>query len=512
MQISVSGLRAAMRPRGFATRLSRPGWAAPFALLFLTLLAIYAYTPPRWQDWNQNSRFNLTRAIVEDGTVRIDRYVGNTGDYATIDGHTYSDKAPGLSLLAVPVYAATEVAQPFGLGWLSHRLSQSDSFTATLTAGGEGSSPERINEAVALTIATLVCVSVPAASMAVLLALMVERLFGCRTAGILSGLVIGLATPVFTYSQAFYGHIPAAACLVGALALLVLRDDTPLPAQRLWAVGALLGTAVVIEYPAAAVGVPVALLAVWLGRGRAVGWGIAGALPPLAILALYDLIAFGTPLPVGYEHSTLWQDQHQTGFMSLSSPTWDAFWGLTGSSYRGLFYFAPVLLFAIPGSWIALRRSAQRGTTLVALVGFGAMLLFASSSIMWWGGFSVGPRYLLPAVPLLALPLGAFIAWVNGLELRRRAVGMLSLGAVTGLSAVLTGATTFAGQSYPTDAIHRPIPDYVVPAIRDNDIARNLGMMLNLDGLASLGPLVVLAVCGLVAIAVQLMHPAERAT
>ena len=44
--------------------------------------------------WNQNSRFDLARALVERGGVRIDDYAQNTGDKAVFEGHTYSDKAP----------------------------------------------------------------------------------------------------------------------------------------------------------------------------------------------------------------------------------------------------------------------------------------------------------------------------------------------------------------------------------------------------------------------------------
>ena len=35
------------------------------ALIFLLLLACYAYVLPRWADWNQNSRLNLVVALVD---------------------------------------------------------------------------------------------------------------------------------------------------------------------------------------------------------------------------------------------------------------------------------------------------------------------------------------------------------------------------------------------------------------------------------------------------------------
>src|ERR1700730_15635229 len=52
--------------------------------------------------WNQNSRFDLLRAIVERHTLQIDAYHENTRDKAHFRGHYYSDKAPGLVFLAVP--------------------------------------------------------------------------------------------------------------------------------------------------------------------------------------------------------------------------------------------------------------------------------------------------------------------------------------------------------------------------------------------------------------------------
>jgi hypothetical protein len=72
--------------------------------LFLFVLFCGAYALRRWADWNQNSRFDLTVAIVDHRTLSIDCCVANTGEYALYEGRTYSDKAPGLSLLAVPAY------------------------------------------------------------------------------------------------------------------------------------------------------------------------------------------------------------------------------------------------------------------------------------------------------------------------------------------------------------------------------------------------------------------------
>lgn len=477
---------------------------SPYFLLVLLFLMVFAYTPPRWQDWNQNSRFNLTRAIVEQQTVRIDDYVSNTGDYAEIDGRYYSDKAPGLSLMAVPVYAITEQLQPLGLSAVSARLGESESFSTTLNPDGEGINNDRVDTYVALYIATVSVVALPAALMLLLLARIVLRLTGCRLASVGSVLIVGLATSVFTYSQAFYGHIPAAACLVGALALIVLRDG-PLTQRRLLAIGALLGWAVVIEFPAAVAGIPIALWVVWLAGRRGALYGIIGAAPPLLVLVIYDLIAFGTVMPTGYQHSALWQDQHSTGFLSLTYPHGDAIYGLLASPFRGLLYFSPVLIVALAGMVIAFRHRSQRQVMLVVLASFALFFLMIASSIMWWGGFAVGPRYLVPVIPLLALPLGVAVARLNASRLAVRAAGLGVVGLLSVISGLLIWGSTFAGQNYPPDSTRRPLADYVWPRLQEGDVARNLGMAVGLDGVVSLIPLVITVLAILAAIGLALV-------
>src|ERR1700758_498025 len=67
------------------------------AVIFLSFIYFY-----EGGGWNQNSRFDLLRAIVERHTLQIDAYHQNTQDKAHFQGHYYSDKAPGQVFLAVP--------------------------------------------------------------------------------------------------------------------------------------------------------------------------------------------------------------------------------------------------------------------------------------------------------------------------------------------------------------------------------------------------------------------------
>src|SRR5665811_2026766 len=61
--------------------------------------------------WNQNSRFDVVRALVEFRTFEITKLSGNTGDVAEIEGRVYSNKPPGLAVLLAPAYAGIRVVQ-----------------------------------------------------------------------------------------------------------------------------------------------------------------------------------------------------------------------------------------------------------------------------------------------------------------------------------------------------------------------------------------------------------------
>lgn len=81
-----------------------------YALLFALLFLPYAYFDHS-DGWNQNSRLAELHAVVVKHTMTIDAYHVFTGDKAFINGHFYSEKAPGVALLALPPFAVTVFAQ-----------------------------------------------------------------------------------------------------------------------------------------------------------------------------------------------------------------------------------------------------------------------------------------------------------------------------------------------------------------------------------------------------------------
>ena len=456
--------------------------------LFLLLLLCYGYFFPRWGDWNQNSRLDLTMAIVEDGVLYIDAYGRNTGDYALYAGHMYSDKAPGASFLGVPIYAAfRQVVKALGLETRMAEMASSSAIGDTMTGEDTASVMQKTYQAAVLYVLMIFASALPSAMLGVLLYDLLKTIVAAPSHRLGVVLLYALGTGAFPYANAFLGHQLVAAMLFTAFYLLFkMKQDKPARAQ-LALVGFLLGYALITEYPALLITIPLLGYAAYRlsGQPTLLLWIILGAIPPLGLLAWYNYAIYGTVIPLGYRYSALWQAEHSTGFLSLTYPHPKVIWELLFGTYRGLFTLSPALLLAVPGYICLWRMKIHRAEGLVSLMAVLAFLAFNSSSSMWGGGFAVGPRYLLPALPLLVWPIGYWLRHSS----RRGATLYVLLGL---LSVALVWAQTIGGRTFPRYE-RIPLIQVSLPNLMVGNIARNLGMLAGLSGWLSLVPLLLAA-------------------
>ena len=83
-------------------------------------------------------------------------------------------------------------------------------------------------------------------------------------------------------------------------------------------------------------------------------------------------------------------------------------WGLLGLIFDrqfGLLMVAPVFLLAVPGAWALAKE--RRDDALRALVLAASAVGVGASFSMWWGGSCPPARFMVPAVPALALFVAA---------------------------------------------------------------------------------------------------------
>lgn len=468
------------------------------------LFGAFAYfVPPA--TWSPVSRLNLTRAIVEQGTLSVDAFAESTGDRALRNGHWYCDKAPLPSLIAVPAYAAFYAYNRLR-GVKPEFIAYSTPDTPAQRVEGNRTFQQ------ALYVCSLSTAAAAGTALGLLLFLVLSRTVGGAIAFWASAITV-LATPVFTYATSFYGHVPAAALLFGAVAAVSLGSESAAPDdpagvsnRRLRIAGACLASAVGCEYLTAVPALFVFAFILWSGRARPVHTLLQlalGGLVPAALIAGYHWLCFGLPWKTAYSfiERPEFARGHAHGFLGITLPTPPALWGLTFGNARGLFFIAPVTLL---GFALALSRQLGRHRdrtgirwTLADLdvryalaAAAVALFLVNASYYMWWGGAAFGPRHLLTVVPLAAYGIARAC-----LERESRVLTIV-LAAVSFASVL---AVTMVGLEAPEQG--NVLSDYAWLHLSAGNVAvlsgaSNLGMRLGLPSLATFGPILVWLVIG----------------
>jgi hypothetical protein len=356
------------------------------AIVAILYLAIGAGAIVQTPGWNEQSQFALVRSL-HNGTAHIDRYAALTGDSGRYRGHIYSNKAPGLSLYSTPFYSAV---QALGL----QPTLETDQIHLMVIFG---------------------CL-LPFVVLLVLIDDFVERVvpgFGTPTA-----MLLGLGTLLLPFSTLFFSHVLAACLGFAAYYLLWMQRHRKLHPAAIAGAGVLIGFAVACEYPQ---GLLAAILACYaLGRPasvrRLVLFG-AGALVGVAPLLAFDWWAFGSPLRDAYV-ATPTVPVGVVKFLPFSlHNALDLLFRA-----RGLLRLTPVLAAAAGGIFVLFRRGYRAEATMAAVVA-GAFLIFNACYYIPFGGWTPGPRYMIDALPFLALPLAA--------ALRRAPLVTLILGAIS---------------------------------------------------------------------------------
>lgn len=477
-------------PASQAARAAPPERAARRYLVWALVSLAYASASPyfpRLNNPNENVRVWMTRAIVEDHTLAIDHVLATWGfvdDKAASGGHLYSSKAPGTSLLGVPVL------------WLQTKLWH--------LAGWP--SPGK-----AATTFGLRLLSVVPCAIAFLFVFgrWVERRTRSAAARDLLLCGLGLGTMLYPYGVIFVGHAQGAMASFAAFMALSWPggprseggDDTPARGPhasklRLAVAGALAGASVMFEYQLLLVALVLAGYTVWRYR-RAAVWFAAGALPLAIALGAYHAALFGHPwqFPYGHlENRTYARVDHGSGFFGLGRPRLEALGASLFSVSYGVFVFSPFLLVGlVAAAWRAFSRA--RAEALVCLLSSVALSLFLAGMTHWRAGWCVGPRYVAGIAPFLAG--GLALAWSPWFEARRARLAQVLLGGLIIVSVFLNGVSAATYPHYP-EAFDNPVFDLTLPLWRDGYVPHGLGHALGLDRLWALLPVATLWAAALV--------------
>ena len=393
--------------------------------IFLTCWLVYLFHIGPWPGVNENRYINLTRSIVEESRLSIDRYHYNTVDKSYYEGHYYVGAPPGPAILAIPPYLILKAVTYFRPVSL---FRQYDTAYYIRDQMGAENAPDAFISSYPLPEFILAHIFLTAFIPCILSALTSVLLFhmlgwfGVESRYRLA--VVGayaFGTIVFFYSVRFYAHAESTFFLFLTFFLLFGIRHNHISSGWTVLAGFSLGISATMEYTIAPVMIMLGIYTLAGGsRSQWIPFGLSISVP-MVLLAMYQWICFGNPLttpfslPMSPGDPGPHIDQMEAGINGFGIPTFTALWGLTLSPYRGLFLYSPVLILAC----YALGRSLLSRTDPFRLewgIIAGALLtqlLFNSAMLRFWsGGYVFGPRYLIPMLPLLMIALGRSFRWV----------------------------------------------------------------------------------------------------
>jgi hypothetical protein len=191
-----------------------------------------------------------------------------------------------------------------------------------------------------------------------------------------------LGTPVWHYGRTFFTEPYSLACVLGAYALYV-------GGQRALLAGILCGLGVLMKNSFIVMAFPLGVYMLTRKQWR-------------------DALFFAVPIGVAV-FATLLLNHMMHGNLFLGPQLWEPGNTVTGavgllfSTDHGLITFAPIVISALIG-WPAFLR-ARRGEAVLFLSAFLAIFALIASFFYWHGGFSFGPRQIVPVIPFLMLGL-----------------------------------------------------------------------------------------------------------
>ena len=331
-------------------------------------------------NYDGRTMYEVTAAIVDRGTIAI------SGEWNTLpggDGQHFGRYGLGLSLVsAVPFIASLPVAALAG-----HRHFVTSAAVSSVTP-------------------------LVAAALVAALYLLARRI----GAGIVGALIVAVGAVVGTfmlpYTKEFYSEPLATLCLVIAIERML--------ANKPGVAGLALGAAILTR-PQTLLFAPVLFLVAWRRDGiRPAITAAAGMAPGVAATFAYNVARFGDPLAFGYQ---------DVGF---TTPFLTGAGGLLFEPTKSLLLFAPIVVvlpFALRQLW---RRDASAFWMLTA--NLAITFVVTATWFAWHGGWSWGPRLLLPGV----LPaLAAIGPWLSDRRRERVAAVLFGLGFLVSVPAII---------------------------------------------------------------------------
>jgi hypothetical protein len=310
--------------------------------------------------------------FLEQGNFILDKYKDKTIDISVIDGHYYMDKAPLPSMITLPVVGLLKV-----LGLIKSNNGSYYGKSIYITGA-------------------IVCGIIP---FLIILFLLAKNLFERQKKNlILMAFVAILSSFLFVFAGTFFAHILAA--------MFILVAYVHFEKSNYFYTGLFCGLAFITEFTT--LWIIFSWVLIELINKKSIKNCVRIALgfsPAIIFIFSYNYYFTGNPFTMLYLFVADNFVVAEKSTYGLSFPKYKALYGLLFSENRGLFFYAPVLLYGLYNFFTHTSTNIflkiNKFLLNPVLLPFILTVLFISSHANWDGGWTYGPRHLMSVSTLL---------------------------------------------------------------------------------------------------------------
>ncbi len=364
--------------------------------------------------------YALTQGVVEKNTFVINSFIWNAVDKSYYNGNYYSDKAPGLSFMAVPLYAIIQSDQI--LPWFDK-----NSFEKIKTE--QPDYYKYLKKFILHSFVVALIVAPLSALTLILIFRIAKKITNSQSAAVLTAISIGAGTSFFYYASTGLVHNVGVFFSFFAFYLIYTRfEEIKRKISLQLFTGGLIGFSIFVDY--------LQLIVAFFLIGYIIlkfknSWSffLIGIFVGVLPLLIYNFDTFDNPLALSYSYhcySYVCEEKNSIDYnppvqiigqiieksahifdRRYTSP--DLFNIMTRMlifPYKGLFIYSPILIFALFGFFYFYKIDPN--LTFIIL-GIFVTFLIVIGGIDHWHGDYFGLRYLIPTLPFLALPLSVIL-------------------------------------------------------------------------------------------------------
>jgi len=348
--------------------------------------------------------YQTTRSLWESGDLSIS-HINNTfqGRY----GRYYSQYNPGQAIAALPLYG---LGKQTGTGLRSLNMG---GWVQVFSGPSIGQEPNRWGGDIEIFFVNLFNCFITA------LLCSVFFLFSVRTGtpppwALLATALLGVTSYIAPFSTGFLQHSGEALLLLSAFYFLFVHRDTSKRMHLLFA-GILSGIMILFRLPSA-IALPSLFFYLFLSmlrqkkEARVPDSLLKCFILPVSVFSVPIFASFILHLAINFlKFETIWGKYNNEGF---HTPLFKGLYGFLFSPGNSIFLFTPLLIL-IPWTFRHFWKKYPLESLIVLGLSFSYLVLYGTYT-SWHGLWSaLGPRYLMPIVPLLLLPLGHWMSRMN---------------------------------------------------------------------------------------------------